>query len=233
MTIFALRALPVALLSLTASLAWADEIPNNTVRVGEYWVFYHTSGSALSGPFIPPGEDLTVTVKNVQTPYLAYLRRLSTHFTAELAFGIPPLTKTYGKGPATLAGTVPYNGQELSSARWFAPTLSLLYMFFDESYALRPYIGAGVNYTAFFNRNSTPAGDAAAGGPTRVELPSSVGPSGTIGLSYRLPHNWSLSASYSITRVITHSTAITAGVVRSSDVSFGPQAFVAAVGYSF
>jgi hypothetical protein len=52
-------------------------------------------------------------------------------------------------------------------------------------------------------------------------------------LSYRLPHNWSLSASYSITRVITHSTAITAGVVRSSDVNFGPQAFVAAVGYSF
>ncbi|MFI4895617.1 MAG: OmpW family protein [Steroidobacterales bacterium] len=233
MTKFALRALPVALLSLTASLACADPIPDNTVRLGEYWVFYHATASDLSGPFIPPGEDLNVSVKNVQTPYVAYLRQLSTHFTVELAFGVPPLTKTYGKGPATLAGTVPYNGQELSSARWVAPTLLIEYVFFDESYALRPYIGAGVNYTGFIDRNSTPAGDAASGGPTRIELPSSVGPAGTVGLTYRLPHNWSLMASYSVTRVTTHLSAITAGVVRTTDISFGPQAFVAAVGYSF
>jgi outer membrane protein len=230
MKAFLTRALLGALLTLTASLAWADPVPNNTFRLGEYWVFYHASADDVSGPYVPPGVNLSV--KNVQTPYVAYLRRLSTHFTAELAFGVPPLTKTYGKGPATL-GSVPYNGQEISSARWVAPTALLEYVFFDDSCALRPYIGVGVNYTAFIDRNSTAAGDAASGGPTRIELPSSVGLAGTVGVTYRLPQNWSLMASYSASRVATHLSALTAGVVRTTDISFGPQTFVFAVGYSF
>ena len=198
MTRFALRALPVALLTLTASLARADQIPNNTVRIGEYWVFYHVSADDISGPYVPPG--LNLNVKNVHTPYLAYLRRLSTHFTAELAFGIPPLTKTYGKGPATV-GSVPYNGQYISSARWFAPTALIEYVFFDDSHKLRPYIGVGVNYTKLYSRDSTAAGNAASGGPTSISLPVSVGVAGTAGVSYQLPHNWSVIASYSASRV--------------------------------
>jgi outer membrane protein len=229
---FALRARSGALLTLTltASLAWADPMPDNTLRLGEYWVFYHASANDISGPYVP--ADVNLSVKNVQTPYVAYLRTLSTHFTAELAFGVPPLTKTYGSGPATL-GSVPYNGQYISSARWVAPTALIEYVFFDDSVRLRPYIGVGVNYTAFIDRNSTPAGNAASGGPTRIELPSSVGPAGTVGLTYRLPQHWSLMASYSASRVDSHLSAITAGTVRTTDISFGPQTFVFAVGYSF
>jgi hypothetical protein len=110
-------------------------------------------------------SDLNLSVKNVQTPYFAYLRRLSSNFTVELAFGLPPLTKTYGKGPATL-GSVPYNGVEISSARWLAPSLLMEYVFLDDSYKLRPYFGVGLNYVVLYDRNSTPAGNAAAGGPT-------------------------------------------------------------------
>jgi outer membrane protein len=228
-----IRALTAALLSLSASLAFGDELPDNTFRIGAYAVFFHTSVSPLAGPFIPPGEDLTATVKNVQTPYFAYLRKLSTHFTFELAFGVPPLTKAYGTGPATLAGTVPFNGQQLLSSRWVAPTGLLEYVFFDESYALRPYVGVGVNYSMFYDRNITPAGQAIIGGPTRVELSSSVGPAVTGGFTYRLPKNWSVMASYSWARVTSHLNAITTDVVRTSSISFGPTTFVAAVGYSF
>lgn len=227
------RALTAAFLTLTASLALADEVPDNTVRLGAYAVFFHTSAGYLAGPYIPPGENLSATVKNVQTPYLAYLRKLSTHFTFELAFGIPPLTKAYGKGPATLAGTVPFNGQQLLTSRWLAPTALLEYVFFDESYALRPYIGAGVNYSMFYNRNITPAGEAIIGGPTRVELSNSVGPAVTGGFTYRLPKHWSLMASYSWARVTSHLHAITTDIVRTDSISFGPTTFVAAVGYSF
>jgi outer membrane protein len=233
MKAFITRALTATVLTFTASLACADDIPNNTLRLGVYSVFFHTSASPLAGPFIPPGEDLTATVKNVETPYLAYLRKLSTHFTFELAFGVPPLTKAYGKGPATLAGTVPFNGQELLTSRWFAPSALIEYVFLDESYALRPYIGVGVNYSMFYNRNITPAGEAVTGGPTRVELSSSVGPAVTGGLSYRLPKHWSVMASYSWARVTSHLNAITTDVVRTSNISFGPTTFIVAAGYSF
>jgi len=230
MTKSALCALTVALLTLAALPVQADEVPANTVRVGMYAVFYHASADDISGPYVPPGVNLTV--KNVETLYLAYLRRLSTHFTVELALGWPPLTKTYGKGLAAL-GSVPYNGQEISSARWFAPNALIEYVFFDDSHALRPYVGIGVNYTALYDRDSTVAGNAASGGPTRLELPASVGPVATVGLKYQLPNHWSLSASYSATRVDTRLTAITAGLVRTTHISFGPQALVVAVGYSF
>ncbi|MFI4868114.1 MAG: OmpW family protein [Steroidobacterales bacterium] len=230
MTKFALRALPLGLLALTASIARADEIPNNTVRVGEYWVFYHVYADNISGPFVPPG--LNLTVKNVQTPYLAYLRRLSTHFTVEFAFGVPPLTKTYGKGPATI-GSVPYDGQQISSARWFAPSALMEYSFFDDSCKLRPYIGVGLNYVVFYDRNSTAAGNAAAGGPTSISLPNSIGPAATAGLNYQISRNWSVMASYSASRVQTQLTAHTGGVDRTSNISFGPQTFVVAAGFSF
>jgi outer membrane protein len=230
MTKFALRALPLVLLALTASIARADDIPANTFRLGEYWVFYHTYADNLSGPYVP--TDLNLSVKNVQTPYLGYLRRLSSNFTVELAFGIPPLTKTYGKGPATL-GSVPYNGEEISNARWLAPSLLMEYMFLDDSYKLRPYFGVGLNYVVFYDRNSTPAGNAAAGGPTRIELSNSIGPAVTAGLNFQITRNWSLTASYSAARVQTQLQALTGDVVRTSNITFGPQTFVVAAGFSF
>jgi outer membrane protein len=230
MTKFALRALPVALLVVTASIARADDVPSNTVRVGEYWVFYHVYADNVSGPYVPAG--LNLNVKNVQTPYLAYLRRLSSNFAIELAFGVPPLTKTYGKGPATV-GSVPYNGQEISSARWLAPSLLMDYVFFDDSCKLRPYIGVGLNYVVLYDRNSTAAGNAAAGGPTSVSLPNSIGPAVNVGLNYQISRNWSVIASYSASRVDIQLTAQTGGVARTSNISFGPQTFVVAAGFSF
>jgi len=40
-------------------------------------------------------------------------------------------------------------------------------------------------------------------------------------------------ASYSISQVKTKLDADTAGVIRTSHISFGPQVFIASVGYSF
>ena len=228
MTRFALRTLPFALLLLSASPARSDDVPNNTVRIGEYWVWYHTTASDLAGPYVPAGVNFTVG--NVTTPYVAYLRRLSTHFTTELAFGVPPLTKTYLAGPPALGAL---NGQEISTARWVAPTALLEYVFLDDSYPVRPYIGAGVNYTAFVDRDSTAIGNEASGGPTRISLTHSLGAAGTAGVNWQLARHWSVMASYSMTRVATHLTADTEGFYRTSIISFAPSALVIAAGFSF
>ena len=179
---------------------------------------------------MPAGVNLKL--KDVITPYFAYVRRLDRHLSVELALGAPPLTKTEGKGPAKL-GSVPYNGQTIVTARWLAPTVLLTYSFFDESARWRPYIGAGVNYTKFYSRQSTPAGDAASGGPTRIDLPVSVGPAATIGMSYRLTHHFYLYGSISASEVNSRLVATTAGIQRTTHVSFGPRAAVLAMGYSF
>jgi outer membrane protein len=183
----------IALGTVAATLAvcaHADEDAlSNSFRAGAYYITYDTQADDLRGPYVPPGAR--IKLKDVITPYFAYVRRLNSHFSAELALGVPPLTKTYGKGPAKL-GSVPYNDQELVTARWLAPTVLLNYTFFDESVRLRPYIGAGINYTRFYSRKSTPAGDAAGGGPTSISLTTSVGPAATIGLIYRITRNFFL-----------------------------------------
>jgi outer membrane protein len=219
-----------------AFLAWAlpasadDEVWNNSFRLGLYSVFYHTKADDLSGPYVPSGVNFNA--KNLETLYVGYVRRLSSPVDLELAFGYPPITKVEGRGPASV-GSVAYNGQVVSSARWLSPTLLLEYKFLDENSKLRPYIGAGVNYTAFYDRVSNAQGNAASGGPTKLSLTSSIGPAGTVGLGYNVSGHWHLYASYSITRVGTDLKADTAGVIRRTHIDFGPQALVISGGYSF
>jgi outer membrane protein len=234
MTTFSVRILSAAIATVSAALycaapALADDSPNSA-RIGLYSVFYHVSADDLSGPFVPPGANLDAN--NVETLYLAYVRTLSSRFDVELAAGYPPLQKTVGKGPATL-GSVPYDGQVIATARWLAPTVLLEYKFLSENSRWRPYIGVGVNYTAFYDRDSTAQGNAVSGGPTKLSLTSSVGPAGTAGVSYNIAGHWHAYASYSISKVSTDLTADTGGIIRTTHINFGPQALVVSVGYSF
>jgi outer membrane protein len=211
--------------------AVADEYWND-VRLGSYSVFYHTKADDISGPFIPAGENLNLKAENLETLYVGYVLHLPENFAVELAMGWPPLAKVAGRGPATV-GSVPYNGQVISSARWIAPTLLFEYNFLSASSTWRPYIGAGLNYTTFYDRDSTAIGSEVSGGPTRLSLTASVGPAATAGVTYRISDRWAAHASYSWSQVKTNLTADTDGVIRTTRISFGPQALVVSVGYSF
>jgi outer membrane protein len=223
-----------ALFALTALLSgWgavAQAQDNNSIRAGVYLIHYDAQADDIAGPYVPPGVNLSV--KDVQTMYFAYVRRLSPHFDLELAAGVPPKTKTVGQGPAQL-GSVPYAGQVVATSRWFAPSLLLEYKFFDESARFRPFAGLGVNFTHFFDNTSTAAGNAANGGPTKIGLSDSFGAAATVGFSYRLQQHWSLYGSYSVSQVKSKMTADTSGVIRTTTIDFRPAAVVLSVGYSF
>src|SRR5208337_951892 len=98
----------------------------NSLRLGTYTVFYHTSADDLAGPYVPPGVNQKA--ENVVTLYGAYVRTLSSRFDVEFAAGWPPIVSTKGVGPAKL-GSVPYNGEIVASARWIAPSLLVEYKF--------------------------------------------------------------------------------------------------------
>jgi outer membrane protein len=214
----------------TAALADDEPMPANTLRVGMYFVKYSASAPDLSGPFTPSGLNLRVA--NVNTLYFAYLRRVTSHLSVELAAGIPPETHTYAVGPATV-GSVPFNGQEVATAKWFSPSVLLDYMFLDEHSNLRPYAGVGINYTHFYERNATAPGNAITGGPTATYLSDSIGPAATLGVFYRFAKNFNAIASYNLAQVNSNFDANTSGISRTTTVHFNPRAVVVAVGYSF
>jgi len=233
-----MKSINKALISAATVAAWLyaapafadDEVYGNSFRVGSYSVFYHTHADDITGPFVPAGVNLKS--QDLETLYVGYVRRLSPAFALELALGYPPLNKVEGKGPATV-GSVPYNGQVVSTARWLSPALLLEYNFLSEDSKFRPYVGVGVNYTNFYDRRSTAQGNAALGGPTKLSLTASVGPAATVGVAYTITPRWHVYSSYSIARVNTHVTADTEGVIRTTTIKFGPQTLVISGGYSF
>lgn len=208
----------------------SGEILKNSARLGGYFVHYDASAADISGPYTPPGINLKVN--DVATVYFGYVRRLSDLWSVELTGGLPPKAKTIGKGPATV-GSVPFNGQEVATAKWLSPSVLAEYSFFDEGSTWRPYVGLGVNYTKFYDRNSTPAGDAANGGPTSISLSRSLGPAATVGIAYKIDRNWNVYGSYSLARVNSNYVSNTSGIERKTNIHFNPSAFVVAVGYSF
>lgn len=237
MTKLQLRALSSSLAAVAAvaalfggTCARADESYNNSVRLGSLSVFYHTSADNLAGPYVPPGVNQKA--ENVVTLYGAYVRTLSTRFDVELTVGWPPLVSTKGVGPAKL-GSVRYNGEVIASARWIAPSLLVEYKFLSANSMFRPFIGFGTTFVSFYDRELSAEGQAAAGGPTKLSLSNSIGPAGTVGVSGHIGGHWNAYVSYSIARVETDLTANTEGVIRTTHISFGPQAVVLAVGYSF
>jgi outer membrane protein len=219
----------VALFCAVPAIA-GDTTYDNSFRLGAEAVFYHSKANDLSGPYVPAGVNLKN--KDLETLYMAYVRHIWSGFEVEFALGYPPLSKVEGKGPATL-GSVPYNGQVISTARWLSPTLFLEYKFLSENSWFQPYIGAGVNYTTFYDRTSTAQGNAASGGPTKLSLTSSVGPAYTAGMAFNFSAHWHAYASYSYARVDSDLTADTAGVIRTTHIRFGPQVLVVSGGYSF
>ena len=139
-TLVAVAGLVAVLYAVNASAD--DEVYSNSFRLACSSVFYHTSADNLAGPYVPEGVNFKA--KDLETLYVGLVRRLNSDFDVELALGYPPLSKVEGRGPATV-GSVPYNGEIVSTARWLSPTLFLEYKFLPESFKVRPFIGAGVN----------------------------------------------------------------------------------------
>lgn len=109
----------------------------------------------------------------------------------------------------------------------FPPTITVKYRFPAFS-GVRPYVGAGVNYTHFFDE-SLPAG----GPVTRIDYDDSIGPAVQAGAELQLNDHWSVFAD---ARKIWISTDVTidAGATRiNADVDVDPWVLTAGVGYRF
>ena len=71
------------------------------------------------------------------------------------------------------------------------PTLTLQYHFTDFG-AFKPYVGAGVNYTVFFNQS---AANTAVGGfaITNLHISNAFGAAVQVGFDYMLDRHWGLN----------------------------------------
>lgn len=125
-------------------------------------------------------------------------------------------------GTSVGSGTV-----DLGQITHFPPTLTLKYHWTDWG-NFQPYVGAGVNYTHFFDEE-LPAGGVA----TSIDYSDSFGPALQAGFDYRLNEHWALN--FDVRHIwINSDVTIYAGPTRiDADADINPWVITTGVAYRF
>ncbi len=113
---------------------------------------------------------------------------------------------------------------KVADTRQLPPTVSLQYHFKPKA-SVRPYVGLGLNYTTFFDINTT---GALAG--TRLELDDSFGLAAQAGVDMDINDKWFFNADV---RYIDIETTATSSLLGTVDVSIDPWVFTLGVGTTF
>ncbi|WP_324023370.1 OmpW family outer membrane protein [Aeromonas caviae] len=113
---------------------------------------------------------------------------------------------------------------EVAKVKHLPPNLMAQYYFGDANSKVRPYVGAGINYTTFFDEE----GRGALAG-TDVSVDSSWGMAGQVGLDMAINDRWFVNASAWLIDIDTDVHT----AVGTINTSIDPVAFMFGVGYRF
>jgi outer membrane protein len=91
-----------------------------------------------------------------------------------------------------IVGTGALNGLDIGSTKHLPPTISLQYYPLDHA-TVQPYVGLGLNYTTFFEEDTSSALDAALSGRTSMTLDDSTGIAYQLGIDWQLNAQWALN----------------------------------------
>ncbi len=173
-----------------APAAQAFEAGDFILRAGVAHVAPDDSSDSITvgGAPLLSGADSQVTVdSNTQLGL-----RGTYMFTSNLGLGL--LAATPFKHDINGGGDIP-SDVKLGETKHLPPTLTLQYFPMHSSSALQPYVGAGVNYTIFFEEKTDDNLNGALGVvSSELELDDSVGLALEVGLDYMLSENFGLNA---------------------------------------
>lgn len=224
----------LALLAALASTAHAadSDVLNNYAKVAIASVHPNTESGDLTGPAgtTPPG--ITSVAGKTTALGLIYGRRLNQDWSIELAAGLPPTVKVYGAGNGSALG-------EVGSARVYYPAVVLAYALAGPNAMIRPYVGAGINYTWFRDARISDAYNTAVHATsTTGKLSSGAGAVFKIGAEIPLGSHWFADIvvqRYGIrtSATLTSATPGVGNIARTQDLKINPNLFALAIARRF
>lgn len=216
-----LSALFSATLAVFSTSANAVNQGDWLVRVGVGHVHPNDSSSAVtgiagSGVSVGSATNLDLTISYFLTP----------NVNVELLGALP--FKHDIKGTGVIAGL-----GKIGETKQLPPTLVLNYMFNPQS-NIRPYVGAGINYTTFFSTKTT---DSLNTGldvtSSSLKLDDSWGAAVDAGVDVDLNKDWFLNASVWYIRIKTKGTIDYTGGPSTVNVDINPWALSVGIGRHF
>lgn len=221
------RALSVAGLAALAAFgadqAAAAEKGDWLVRVGVTAVRPNDDSGRVNVQGLGPLDGTGVTVDNDTRPSFTIGYMLTDNLALELIGALPFKHDIGGKGLGI---------DDIGSTKHLPPTLSLQYHF-NVTPAFKPYVGAGLNYTIFFEEKLSGAvrDDL---GFTKMELDNSLGWALQLGADVELGGGWLLNADVRYIDIGTEATLKAPDGSRAKvDVDIDPWVFTLAAGKRF
>lgn len=202
----------VAALALAAP-AQASFLDNIQVKVGVSGVLPNESADTSIG-----GD---VDISDEWAPSL----QLEYFFTDHVSMELLCCVATHDVAAVnTIAGNV-----DLGEVTHFPPTLTLKYRWTGIG-AFEPYVGAGVNYTAFIDDETPPSPP----GPINsIDYDESVGGALQVGFDYRLDEHWAVNVDVRRIWINTDVSIDTDLGPVTADVDIDPWVVSTSIGYRF
>ncbi|AHE58097.1 outer membrane protein OmpW [Escherichia albertii] len=125
---------------------------------------------------------------------------------------------------------------DIATVHHLPPTLMAQWYFGDSSSKFRPYVGAGINYTTFFDNGFNDTGKSL--GLSDLSLKDSWGMAGQVGVDYLINRDWLLNMSVWYMDIDTDVKYKSNGAVLpaghySDNVRLDPWVFMFSAGYRF
>ncbi|MEZ9652810.1 outer membrane protein OmpW [Vibrio lentus] len=120
---------------------------------------------------------------------------------------------------------------DIAETKHLPPTLMVQYYFGQANSEFRPYVGAGINYTVFFDESLNQGAKDL--GLSDLSLDDSWGLAANIGMDYMINEDWFLNASVWYADIGTTAKYKFNGQQFSTDVDIDPWVFMIGGGYNF
>ena len=222
-------------------------IRNKILLLASVALFSGASMAYETGDIIIKGGAITVAPNDSSNQVVmngsVRLGKVSTHYDTQLGItgtyildqhvGIELLAATpFNHSIKGSSGAI--NNLDIGSTDQLPPTLTLQYYPMNPSSALQLYAGVGINYTSFFNTETSSELNKTLGvSKSSMSLENSWGWSAQVGVDYALNEKWLLIAALRYIDIETTATINAGGNRLKTDVSIDPWVPMIGVGYKF
>lgn len=215
-------------LAIAAPLAHAHQAGDIIVRAGAITVDPQESSSDIWVAGLNDVAGTKATLDSDTQLGLNFAYMVTNNIGIELLAATPFSHNVGVKGmPGDFAGL---NGN-LGELKHLPPTLSVVYYPLDSSSAFQPYVGAGINYTWFFDTELS--SEAEGKGFSGLDMKDSWGLAAQVGMDYMLTDNIMFNAQVRYIDIETTGTTSLNGSKVKVDVDVDPLVYMVGLGYKF
>lgn len=211
----------------TIAVSGFDATPATALDQGDWLVRGRVIGLVPTSDSDGISPDLTTGSVAAQP---AYVPELDFTYMATENVGLELILAT---SKHDIDGKGAIAGLGKAGETWLLPPTLLVQWHFMPKEKIRPYIGAGVNYTITYGENATASLENALGGPTDVKLSNSFGWAVQAGVDIDINENWFMNVDVKYVDINVDADFVTGSTTRSTNVGIDPIVLGFGIGYRF